>query len=45
MDRYIGLDAQASSYTLGAMGGVWLVESETYVPETCSGGAYCTTVP
>ncbi|NJD20028.1 MAG: nuclear transport factor 2 family protein [Gemmatimonadetes bacterium] len=25
--------------------GVWLVESETYVPETCTGGAYCTTVP
>src|SRR5688500_8164916 len=21
--------------------GVWLVESETYVPETCTGGAYC----
>ena len=26
-------------------GDVWQVESETYVPETCSGGAYCTTVP
>ena len=25
--------------------GRWLVESETYVPETCSGGAYCRTVP
>ena len=25
--------------------GVWLIESETYVPETCTGGAYCTTVP
>jgi ketosteroid isomerase-like protein len=25
--------------------GVWLVESETYVPETCTGGRYCTTVP
>jgi ketosteroid isomerase-like protein len=25
--------------------GVWLVESETYVPETCTGGAYCTMVP
>jgi len=25
--------------------GVWLVESEIYVPETCTGGAYCTTVP
>jgi ketosteroid isomerase-like protein len=23
----------------------WFVESETYVPETCTGGAYCTTVP
>ena len=25
--------------------GRWLVESETYVPETCTGGAYCTRVP
>ena len=25
--------------------GVWLIESETYVPETCTGGAYCTRVP
>ncbi|HSW27866.1 MAG TPA: nuclear transport factor 2 family protein [Longimicrobiales bacterium] len=25
--------------------GVWMVESETYVPETCAGGGYCTTVP
>jgi ketosteroid isomerase-like protein len=25
--------------------GQWLVESETYVPETCTGGAYCTRVP
>lgn len=25
--------------------GQWLVESETYVPETCTGGAYCRTVP
>jgi len=25
--------------------GAWLVESETYVPETCTGGAYCTQVP
>ena len=25
--------------------GAWRVESETYVPETCSGGAYCRTVP
>jgi ketosteroid isomerase-like protein len=23
----------------------WLIESETYVPETCTGGAYCTRVP
>ena len=23
----------------------WLVESETYVPETCMGGAYCRTPP
>lgn len=23
----------------------WLVESETYVPERCSGGTYCRTVP
>ena len=27
------------------LNGVWLIESETYVPETCTGGAYCTTVP
>jgi ketosteroid isomerase-like protein len=26
-------------------GGQWLVESETYVPETCTGGGYCTRVP
>jgi uncharacterized protein (TIGR02246 family) len=25
--------------------GQWLIESETYVPETCTGGAYCTRVP
>lgn len=25
--------------------GSWLVESETYVPETCTGGAYCRTPP
>lgn len=25
--------------------GEWLVESETYVPDTCTGGAYCTRVP
>ncbi len=25
--------------------GAWLIESETYVPETCTGGAYCTRVP
>jgi hypothetical protein len=25
--------------------GQWLVESETYTPETCTGGAYCTRVP
>jgi ketosteroid isomerase-like protein len=25
--------------------GRWLVESETYVPEMCSGGAYCRTPP
>ena len=25
--------------------GRWLVESETYVPETCTGGAYCSHVP
>ena len=23
----------------------WLIESETYVPETCTGGAYCERVP
>lgn len=27
------------------MNGTWFVESETYVPEACSGGAYCRTVP
>ncbi|MCC7181910.1 MAG: nuclear transport factor 2 family protein [Acidobacteria bacterium] len=27
------------------IGGEWLVESETYVPETCTGGAYCARVP
>lgn len=27
------------------LAGEWLVESETYVPETCTGGAYCTRVP
>ena len=25
--------------------GQWLVESETYVPEQCTGGAYCRTLP
>ena len=25
--------------------GSWLIESETYVPETCTGGAYCTRLP
>ncbi|MCU0646393.1 MAG: nuclear transport factor 2 family protein [Gemmatimonadaceae bacterium] len=25
--------------------GEWYVESETYVPERCTGGAYCRTVP
>ena len=25
--------------------GRWLVESETYVPETCTGGAYCRAIP
>ena len=25
--------------------GVWLVESETYVPERCTGGSYCQTPP
>ena len=25
--------------------GRWLIESETYVPESCTGGAYCRTVP
>jgi hypothetical protein len=25
--------------------GTWLVESETYVPERCTGGAYCRTPP
>lgn len=25
--------------------GQWLVESETYVPERCTGGVYCQTVP
>jgi len=25
--------------------GAWLVESETYVPERCTGGAYCATPP
>jgi len=25
--------------------GAWVVESETYVPETCTGGAYCRTMP
>jgi ketosteroid isomerase-like protein len=25
--------------------GRWLIESETYVPERCAGGAYCRTVP
>lgn len=27
------------------VGGAWRVESETYVPERCSGGAYCRTSP
>lgn len=25
--------------------GTWLVESETYVPESCAGGQYCNTAP
>lgn len=25
--------------------GVWLVESETYVPEHCTGSVYCSTIP
>lgn len=25
--------------------GTWLVESETYVPETCTGGTYCRRAP
>jgi ketosteroid isomerase-like protein len=25
--------------------GQWLVESETYVPETCTGGAFCSKAP
>ena len=25
--------------------GTWLIESETYVPETCTGGVYCRTPP
>lgn len=25
--------------------GAWLVESETYVPESCTGGAYCRRIP
>lgn len=25
--------------------GAWLIESETYVPEQCTGGAYCRTPP
>lgn len=27
------------------VGGVWLIESETYVPESCTGGDYCRRVP
>lgn len=27
------------------VGGAWRVESETYVPEACTGGAYCATPP
>jgi ketosteroid isomerase-like protein len=27
------------------VGGAWRVESETYVPKSCSGGAYCQTPP
>ena len=27
------------------IGGEWFVESETYVPDRCTGGKYCTTVP
>ena len=27
------------------VGDRWLIESETYVPERCGGGAYCRTVP
>jgi hypothetical protein len=25
--------------------GTWRIESETYVPETCTGGSYCRTPP
>ncbi|MBK8060469.1 MAG: nuclear transport factor 2 family protein [Gemmatimonadetes bacterium] len=27
------------------IGAIWLVESETYVPEYCEGGKYCQTIP
>jgi ketosteroid isomerase-like protein len=27
------------------LNGEWLIESETYVPETCTGGAYCARAP
>ena len=27
------------------LNGRWMVESETYVPETCTGGAYCRAIP
>lgn len=27
------------------LNGRWMVESETYVPEMCTGGAYCRTIP
>ncbi len=27
------------------VGSEWFVESETYVPESCTGGVYCTRVP
>lgn len=29
----------------GMINGAWFVESETYVPERCTGGKVCTTVP
>lgn len=27
------------------LGGTWLIESETFVPERCKGGAYCRAAP